>query len=254
MADVKLSQLAAVSPASVAAGAALWTLPGFIQGLRLVYTAANALRVDPGAATIQSLNYPVNVAAAIAKTGLTLTAATWYHVYLFMNGSTPDIEVVTTAPTAAYHGTARSKTGDTSRRYLGSVRSLAANTLAKFEHSPELGSMTYHENINAAPFIVLSAGTATAATSVSCTTAVPVTGVSAKLTANNNATGQIIYMSNSLAVNALSTTFWKAFINPAGSFFAEFPLDGSQAFNYMYDAAPAGGQAFIRVTGYVFER
>lgn len=254
MADVKLSQLAAVSPASVAAGAQLWTLPGFIQGLRLVRTAANALRVDPGAATVQSLNYPVNVAAAIAKTGLTLTAATWYHVYLYMNGSTPDIEIVTTAPTAAYHGTARSKTGDTSRRYLGSVRAGAANTILPFEHSPELGTITYHDNVNATPLLVLSAGAATTATTVSCSAAVPATGVSAKLLANNNATGQIVYMSNSLAANALSTTFWKAFVNPAGSFFAEFPLDGSQAFNYLYDAAPAGGQFFARVTGYTFER
>ena len=254
MADVKLSQLAAVSPASVAAGAQLWTLPGFIQGLRLVRTAANALRVDPGAATVQSLNYPINVATAIAKTGLTLTANTWYHVYLYMNGATPDIEIVTTAPTAAYHGCARSKTGDTSRRYLGSVRTAAANTIVPFYHNPIDNSIKYLQDINTAPLSVLQGGVATTNTVVSCANAVPVTSRVMYAFAENGGTltGAIAFISNPEAGAASSSTILE-FLRLNAIMFGEMVLDSSQQFNYSRAVADSGGLA-VWCTGYVFER
>lgn len=251
MADVKLSQLAAVSPASVAAGAGLWTLPGFIDGLKMEYVAANQLRVTSGSAYVPSLGYAINVAAAITKTGLTLTANTWYHVYLYMNGSTPDIEVVTTAPAVPYSGTARAKTGDTTRRYLGSIRTIAANTIAAFKHSGD--TVLYMANIYAAPFLVLDIGAATTPTSVSCAAVVPVTSQQVLLTAINSDSAVAVVLGTSDQGYTLAPSVFQGFVNQNSSVFCQVNLDSSQAFLYMFRSAPTSTFG-ARVSGYVFGR
>ncbi|HFT6961498.1 TPA: hypothetical protein ACOECM_001476 [Stenotrophomonas maltophilia] len=254
MPDVKLSQLAAASPASVAAGAALWMMAGHILGLRMEYVGPASIRVSSGSAWVPSLQRAIEVPTALTLNGLTLAANTWYHLYLYPGEAAPAIEAVSIVPAAPYSGTARAKTGDTSRRYIGSFRTLASGAIAKFTHDLAASAITYLEDLNAAPFAVVAGGTATTATTVSCAAIVPITSKRAKLLANNNATGQIIFMSNSEAVNALSTSNWLVLILQLGSFYTEVPLDSSQAFNYLYSAAPSGGQAFIRAVGYAYER
>lgn len=254
MADVKLSQLAAVSPASQAAGATLWTLPGHIDGLRMVRTAANALRVDPGSAWIQSLGFPVQLAAAITKTGLTLTAATWYHVYLFMNGASLDIEISTVAPAAVYFGTARSKTGAPTHRYLGSIRTLGANVILPFYHSPANNVVKYMQNINDAPLPVLSGGVATSNTNVNCANAVPSTSRLMYSFAENRAAdvAALAYISNSEA-GAASGTMILEFLRVGGLLYGDILLDASQQFNYVRQTASDQGLS-VWCVGYVYER
>ena len=253
MADVKLSQLAAVSPASVAAGAALWTFPGHIDGLKLEWLAANQLRVTTGSAYIQSLGYAINVAAAITKTGMTLTANTWYHVYLYMNGATPDIEFVTTAPAAAYNGTARSKTGDTTRRYLGSVKcGASANSMMKFSQSGE--RVQWYDDTGVAPFRVLSLGVATTLTAVAAAAVVPVTSRMAQLKLTNSCPDVPARFTNS---DAGQTPPANLVSLPAGTnnyAFLDFPLNSSQELQYFMNGTPVSGGAYIDVLGYVFER
>lgn len=132
MPDIKLSQLPSASPATAAEGARLWTGKGHIDGLRLEWVSGTSLRVTSGMAYIESLGYAIDVPAAITKSSLSLTVSTWYHVYLFDNAGTPDIEIVTTAPAAAYSGTARSKAGDSSRRWLGRLRTDSAGSIRPF--------------------------------------------------------------------------------------------------------------------------
>lgn len=227
---------------------------GYIDGLRMEWVSGTSLRLTSGSAYIPLLDRVLESASAITKAGLSLTASTWYHVYLFLNGSTPDIEIVTTAPASPYIGAARAKTGDTSRRYIGSIRTMTSGGLAKFTHAPTSGTVTYLEDINAVPFALVVGGTATTPTTISSSAVVPTTSRRAKFMANNNATGQAVFMSNSEAASALSTSNWLAFISPTGSFYAEYPLDASQAFDYLYSGTPSGGQAFIRVAGYSYER
>lgn len=227
---------------------------GYIEGLKMEWVSGTSVRLTTGAAYVPSLDRVLDVPAAITKAGLSLTASTLYHVFLLLSGATPDFEIVTTAPAAAYSGTARAKTGDASRRYIGSIRTMGSGAIAKFTHDPAAGAITYLEDINTVPFALVAGGTATTPTTISCSAVVPITSKRAKFLANNNASGQTVFMSNSEAVSALSTSNWLAFISPAGSFYAEYPLDASQAFNYLYSAAPSGGQAFIRVAGYSYER
>lgn len=258
MADVKLSQLAAVSPASVAAGAALWTFPGHVEGLKLEYVAANQLRVTSGSAYIQSLGYAVAAAAAITKTGLTLTASTWYHVYLYMNGATPDIEIVTTAPAAPYSGTARAKTGDTTRRYLGSVRcSPIANTMQNFL-SVGGGSaaveVLYRNKQDGAGFRLLADGVATAETAVDCSPAVPVTSFAAMTRLLNTATASSLYTGTSDDSAAGPPTDGIVAVSAGAQAFLTHPLSPTQQMTYWYSLAPTGTGAYIDVYGYKYER
>lgn len=226
--------------------------PGFISGLGMLWNSANSLTAVNGVAYIPSEGKNVSVQANLTLSALVLSTNTWYHLYLFLSGGVPAIELVTTAPSAPYNGTARTKSGDNTRRYLGSVRTIAANTIAKFDQTGTF--IKYYENLNVTPFAVVAGGTATVATSVSCADAVPVTSKDTFLLANNNATGQTIYMSNTNAVNPLSTLQWLGFLGPLQTLpRGTFPLNSSQAFQYMYDAAPAG-QFFARVVGYVYER
>lgn len=244
MADVKLSQLAATSPASVAAGAALWTLPGHIDGLRMEWLAANQLRVTSGSAYIQSLGYAINVAAAITKTGLTLTANTWYHVYLYMNGATPDIEIVTAAPAAPYSGSARAKTSDTSRRYLGSVRADAANTMLRFIHVGD--KIAYNRVIGTAPTRVLSSGTATAPTAVPLNAVVPITSKYVELRCQD--TDPAFPWFGNSDVGDMTPG------NANDVLFLSLPTNASQEVTYHLNSAATSGGVFIDVAAYTLER
>lgn len=228
----------------------------YISGLRMEWVSNNSIRIGTGSAYVQSLDRILSVSSSITKSSLSLSPDTWFHIYLFNNSGSVDIEVVITAPSVEYNGTARSKTGDASRRYIGSVRTLSSSYISKFSHNVEIGQITYLEDINTTPFRVVSGGVAVVATSVSCSDSVPITSRVAKFLSNNNATGagQLVYMSNSDAINPLSSSYWMSFINPSGSFYADFPLDSSGSFNYMYAVAPTGGMVFIRVVGYLYER
>jgi len=227
---------------------------GYIDGLKMEYVAPGQMRFTSGSAYIPSLGRVLALPSALTKT-LTLSANTWYHNFLYSNSGVADVETATTLPDTPYSGTARTKTGDTSRRYIGSFKTNASSVISKFDHDQSSGnSITYLESINSPPYLVVSAGSATTATSVSCAATVPMTSRAAKFLANNNATGQFVYLSNSTAVNPLDNNFWLSLITPGSSFFASFPLDSSQSFNYMYNAAPSGGQVFIRVAGYSYER
>lgn len=226
---------------------------GYIDGLKMEWVSGTQIRFTSGSAYIPSLGRALVLAAAVTKSP-SLAASTWYHAYLYSNAGTPDVEVTTTAPDTPYSGAARAKTGDTSRRYIGSFRTMASGAIAKFTHDLASAAINYLEDLNATPFAVVAGGTATTPTTVACSAIVPVTSKRVKFLANNNATNQFVFMSNSEAVNTLSASNWMSLIAIGSSFYAEFPLDSSQNFNYMYGGAPTGGQVFIRAVGYVYER
>jgi hypothetical protein len=129
---------------------------GFIDGLQLVYTGRNSLTVAAGAAYISSLGKIIELAADKVLTGLTFTASTFCHVYLYENAGVADIELSQTIP-VKYYGSAYSKTGDTSRRYLGSLLVNSGAQLYKFQHDPFMLHMRYIEGTpGVAPFQMLA--------------------------------------------------------------------------------------------------
>lgn len=218
---------------------------GHIEGLTLEWLSGTGLRVSSGSAYIPSLGYAVDVPSAITKSSLTLSANTWYHVYLFLNAGSPDIEVVTTAPDAPYSGTARAKTGDTSRRYIGSVRTDGAGAVFNFLHAGSV--VRYRTPIDVAPFRALSAGMATAATVVSLSAIVPTTARMAFFR----------YIADDSAPIRIGTSEGSgSYIypgRPASTAYLEAPINAAQKIFYYNTATPTVG-AYIDVGGYTYER
>jgi hypothetical protein len=229
------------------------TPAGYIDGLKMVWNSATSISATSGTCYIQGSNAVISFPSLLTLSSLSLTASTWYHLYGYLNAGTPAIELVTTAPAAAYSGTARSKTGDTSRRYIGSVRTDASGNIFNFLQSGT--SIKYLSSINPAPFLVLSVGTSTTPTSVSCSSVVPITSFMASTLAGNTDTAQAIFMTTSSSGYTLSTSNWSSVIPRATNIVAmDLPLDSSQAFIYMYGATATTGAATSRVYGYIYER
>lgn len=224
--------------------------PGYIDGNRMIYVGPNAITVTSGAAYIPSLGKVLRATSDIAKTGLTLSASTWYHVYLFDNAGAPDIEIVTTAPATPYNGTARTKTGDTSRRYVGTVLSDASGNLYNFQHSGD--SIKYNASMNNTSFLILSSGRAIVSTNVSLTSAVPITAKIASLLILNSDLTKIVYFSNTVTGGVSETNFLSLVFSP-GTVTVDYPVGTDQRLNYTYPSTPTGA-CFIRVVGYIYER
>lgn len=223
-----------------------------ISGFKLTWGAANSLGIGTGTAYIPSVGADVTLSSPTSKT-VPSTASTFFHVYLFLNAGVPDIEVVSTAPSAAYFGTARTKSGDTTRRYLGSVLTDSTGALIEFDMAPNNCYVQYRFAASgAAPYRVLSAGSAAVTTNISLSGVIPVTGAVGLFRGiNTSTTGAILFFANSTYTGA-SQQLANVQTAPAGSTFTvELPMPcPSQVVGYQ---ASTGG-AFLDVKGYIFER
>lgn len=226
---------------------------GYIDGLKMQWMGGNAITIASGTAYIPSLGRAVRVASAIAKTGLAMNANAWQHVYLFVKtDGSPDIEIVATAPAAPYSGTARTKAGDTSRRYLGSLRTDASGAAYNFLMIGN--AISWKTSINLAPFMVVEAGQSTVVADISCAAVVPVTAVAATLILANTAASADAPMGTSDMSGTLTSVNYLQYIGRGVQSTHTMPLDASQRFNYVMTAAPGGGGLYARVAGYFFER
>lgn len=224
--------------------------PGYIDGCQMIWNSGTSLSVSSGSAYIPSVGANVNIPATITKAGLALAVSTMYHVYVFLNAGVPDAEVVTTAPASPYNGVARAKTGDPTRRYVGSVLTDAAGAIYDFVHVVTSGRIMYQTNVSPAPFLVLS-GNAAVATSVSTSGVVPITSRLASCPITNNDAAVTVHFGNS-SFPPTSTAFMER-IEANRTLSTDLVLNGAQAFQYMFTVAPAGN-VVIRVKGYYFDR
>jgi hypothetical protein len=226
-------------------------LKGHLDGLRLEYVSGSSVKVKKGVAALESGGL-VNTSADITKSSLSLSNSTWYHLYLFVNAGVADIEVSTTAPATPYFGTARSKTGDTSRRYVGSVKTNSSGAIFKFTHINN--QIRYLENTLATPFYVIVAGQATSETTISAAGAVPVTSRLAICRAANSASIEVNF--GTLDDNlSLATGVFLDSVGPIpNDTELMMLLDTSQQFTYRYASSPGAGATFVSVKGYFFER
>jgi hypothetical protein len=221
-----------------------------IEGMKLIWNSANSISVGVGRCYAENGDL-INATSTLTASSLSLSANTWYHVYVYLNSGTPAVEVVTTAP-ATWKGTAYSKTGNTSRRYVGSVRTDGSGNVYEFSHVSNGGLILYSGDcdLDASPFRVLNGGTATTATSVSLSAVIPVTSQVGYLRLLNTANVPAYFGPTSnvngpaLGVGSSTQT----------SFLGQFPLTTSQAYYYKFNTAPSSGGAYIDVYGYAFER
>ena len=241
---------------TVAAGDdARFAKPTAVTGLQLQWVSNTALTVGTGSFALAS-GTVLNVATAIAKTGLSLTASTFYHVYGFLNGSTPDIEIVTTAPAAPYQGRARAKTGDTTRRYLGSVLTDASGNLLNFHHDEHTNTISY--KATGGGITLVAGGNATTSTSLGTTTICPATALSCRLLLRSagsgldNARVTAGNVTPSTTVTELFVTAQSTTTTGRPAVYGDIPLDGQAAVNYITDVGTAA--VTIACIGYIFGR
>jgi hypothetical protein len=222
--------------------------PGYIDGLKLVWNSASSLSVTSGSAYIPSLSRASTSSSALTLSSLSLTASTWYHVYLFENAGTPAIECVTTAPSAPYSGTARTKTSDNSRRYIGSVLTDGSGGLRQFL----VDSSGYFRHTGGM-IRCLANGKATTRTSASLSAAVPVTASAVLLTAINADNSVLCNLgySPSISINGALFGLSPVGSNPGPIFI--WTTDANQNVDYAYNSTPSNG-LYIDVLAFAVER
>ena len=209
------------------------------------WVSATSITVTSGSAYIPSLANVLAASSAMTLSGLSLTASTWYHVYLYNNAGTPAIECVTTAP-VLYNGTAYQKTGDNSRRYMGSVLTDAGGNIYRFKQSNDC--ILYLTPTNVTPFRHLTSVTTTR-TTVPLTDCVPVTSRSIITRVSNPDTSANYWLGTS---DDGTTT--GIFVVSANSIaVCQVAISGTQDVTYTYQSAPTFTGA-IDVTGYIYQR
>lgn len=221
----------------------------YIGGLAMEWVDGTSLRVTSGNAYVPSLGYVINSPSAITKSSLALATSTWYHVYLFSNAGAPDVEIVTTAPSAPYSGSARAKSADTSRRYIGSVRTDGAGNIKPFTHCSTTDEVLYANNSD----FVVSNGVASVSTPVDCSPNAPVTAISAKCLMGNGSATVFCYYNGTIA-GPVSTSNYTGVLPPNNNLSPDVPLNTSQQFQYFFESVPPGNGLFVRVYGYKYER
>lgn len=221
----------------------------YIDGMEIIWNSATSLSVGTGACYAENGNL-INITSTLTNSGLSLGSNTWFHLYVYLSSGAPAFEILTTAP-AAWKGTAFSKTGDTSRRYVGSVKTDGSGNVYNFEHNPISNLIVYRKQaLTVSPFRCLTNGTATSATSVSLASLVPVTGKSALLSCFNTDVTQAVFV----GVATLTTSAFSLAMNGNQRNQVPFmPMDASQVIYYLYGSAPSSG-LYIEIYGYSFLR
>jgi hypothetical protein len=218
--------------------------PGFIEGLYLTWVSATSISLGTGAAYSPNTGRILQVLTPITISGLSLAANSWYYVYLYENAGAPAVEVVATVPAAPYNGTARMKTGDSNRRYMGAIKTNASGQIFQFQHDSS-NWMQWLSAANAAPFRVLNGGVHTTPVAFSLSAAVPPVSFCALLNVSPSITSALLSHASSLGQTIRQQT------STSVSSGLIFPLDAAQRMGY---AVLSGGSVIIDVCGFLNER
>lgn len=220
--------------------------PTFIIGMEPTWISASSISFNPGSLYVPSLS-DVMVCPTLAITGFSGTANTWYYAYAYSIGGVPSIEINTTVP-VVYSGKARIKSGDNSRRFIGAFRTNASGGFTNFICAVT-GMICYRENISAAPFRILAAGTANTPTAVSASAVVPLTTQSCRVAVTNASTtnGGAVSNPDALSIGLITA-------GGGAKAYADFFTDSAQALSYSFPTTPTSSGMFIDVTAYGNDR
>lgn len=220
---------------------------GYIDGLQMVWNSATSISVTSGTAYIPSLANVLVSNSTLTLSGLSLTASTWYHVYLYSNAGVPAIECVMTIP-SNYYGSAYEKTGDPSRRYVGSVLTNSSASIIRFIVDT-FSEWRWILANNSSPLRCLTNGKATTQTNINLSPAMPITATHAILEVSNTDTSIFVNLGITGQANIIG-------IAPAGSLagaLTTFPTNSSQTITYYYPSMPTNG-FYCDVVGFGYSR
>ncbi len=233
---------------------------GYISGLVLEWVSTTQVRATSGSAQIQSTGQLLVAPSTLTITP-TIGASTWYHCYVFESSGVAALECVTTAPASAWIGTARSKTSDTARRYVGSIRTNASSQIINFVTTGGGNHRTilWRTDTLVSPFRALSGGLATTNTNVSFSSVVPDVSGLVKIArmrlVNLCNNGVYVFVDNSemTSTNPAGAQGFTG-IGQSADVAISMPLNASQTIRYAYSGGtPTGSGAFIEIQGYELE-
>jgi len=239
---------------------------GYIYGAPITRVDNNTIAIGaPCEFTVPSTGAVVRADSDVSATISGIAPNTWYHVYGYDDGSGGvAVEIVTTAPAAPYVGSARAKSGDTTRRYLGSVRTRpSAAELVEWTFAD--GVIWWDEGMYDTAFRrVLLSGTAVSpssphvGTAINLDSAVPDIGVNrAWISCNNTDTDQTVAFKGLSSDFDQNVDWYVSRSSGNGPFISLFPLtiDGANnAIYYTYQVSKGSGAAFVQVMSYVIPR
>ncbi|MEN3753707.1 hypothetical protein ABC733_16950 [Mangrovibacter sp. SLW1] len=218
----------------------------YIRGLDITVDST-LITVGTGEAFIPGVNKTVSIASelTLAVSGAGLTASSWYHIYLFDDSGTAAIEISTTEP-VDYAKPAKQKTGDDTRRYIGSFRVTAGNTVIPQFCSN--GNCNYEDNWGSS-CRVLSAGTSNVSTSVVANTLNPSTAIRTRVCVTNTTSypGYVVWVISRSGRYMVHTAQY-------GKGIYEVPLLAYPYIYYYWNNTPPDGGAYIDIGGYTYER
>lgn len=223
---------------------------GYNSGVDVVWVSSSAITIKPCSVHIESSDSVLVVTTDIALTGLSPGNNTWAYLYLYDNAGTPMAELSTTAPADPYSGYARSKSGDTSKRWIGVVRTDAGGAIREFRKNGDLWSWTMLQTSGAAntPWTRLVAnGQSTTSTVVSAATGCPPQSTSIVALIANVSSNQFVYLAP--GDKTLANNSYSFYVDNAKYFIKEVLLNNSQQFKYTYTSSPGTG-VWIDVIGF----
>lgn len=218
----------------------------YIRGFNFQCTT-NQVTVGPGEANINGV-VRRSTGNLVVSTG-TLTVNAWYHVYLYWGGSSVAAEIVSTPPTVAAYP-AFTKQGDTSRRYIGSIRTNAAGALIPQISTDGLTTYLVDAATNSR---LVAGGVATTATVFSAASrAYNDNTLSLRLACSN---GDTTASNSSLAVWSLGGTSRNGtLVSPGTRVVQDIPCTNPSVCYYQMTTTPSKAAAFIDLIGYSYAR
>lgn len=220
----------------------------YISGFIPRYISGTSFAISAGAAFAPGSGKVLSTTAETVISGLpALTADVFYYIYAYDNNGVTAFETVTTAPSEPYAGTARTKSGDPTRRFVCAVRTGAGATFYRFQWGGD-GYTRYLAQSSVAPFRVISGSTSTVKINGDCSGVVPVNSVLALVSLSNTSTNTLLQISHP---DAGATD---VIISIAAGTRIVVPLILDSLRRLALFNAAASGQAFADVIGYGNER
>lgn len=228
-----------------------------IVGLKLsVGSDGVTIGLTPG------LAYIPNQGRALSQDDMSLVVSgvtnAWRHFYLANDNGTLSFEASATAPADPYQGTARTKSNDPTRRYLGSLyfgsdgktmaftHSQAGDRANRIDFTPPGGAAVSQATL-------LSLATSTSAVNVNAAQLVPITCRILYALIDNSSPSDAYLSTPDFGTVSPSNYLLSIKGGQAGQF--DVVVNGNQQLTYMLNSAliTVGGLT-IRVRGYLFDR
>lgn len=228
-----------------------------ITGLKISVGAdGKTVTVGPGVA------YMPDKSRALVQDDMSIlvsgAVSAWRHLYIGNDNGVLAIEASATEPAAPYQGTARTKSNDLSRRYLGSLYFGTAGTTMQFIHSQagaQANRIDYTPPGGAAvaQATLLNVATSGSAVTVNASNIVPLTcRLMYALVENSSPTDAFLSTPD---YGTVSPSNYLISVKGGQSGQYDIVVNGNQMLTYMINSLliTVGGLT-IRVRGYLFDR